>query len=181
MNKKYSLISKILAISVSSLGVMVFMGWLFDISILKSVVPGVVSMKVNTALYFILSGFTLWILNEEKQNSLKKMCSIVFPSIMILIGLLTLGEYLFEINFGIDEFLFKEETRATATSDPGRMSPITAFCFILSGISLMLLYKNKAFQMFQLLSLAVFALALLTLIGYGYAVNDFQGGDGEFH
>lgn len=180
MNKKYSLISKILAISVSSLGVMVFMGWLFDISILKSVVPGVVSMKVNTALYFILSGFTLWILNEEKQNSLKKMCSIVFPSIMILIGLLTLGEYLFEINFGIDEFLFKEETRATATSDPGRMSPITAFCFILSGISLMLLYKNKAFQMFQLLSLAVFALALLTLIGYGYAVNDFQGGMASF-
>lgn len=180
MNKKYSLISKILAISVSSLGVMVFMGWLFDISILKSVVPGVVSMKVNTALCFILSGFTLWILNEEKQNSLKKMCSIVFPSIMILIGLLTLGEYLFEINFGIDEFLFKEETRATATSDPGRMSPITAFCFILSGISLMLLYKNKAFQMFQLLSLAVFALALLTLIGYGYAVNDFQGGMASF-
>ncbi|TRX12175.1 PAS domain S-box protein [Flavobacterium gawalongense] len=149
-------------------------------SILKSVMSGVVSMKVNTALCFILSGFTLWILNEEKQNSLKKMYSILFPSVMILIGLLTLGEYLFEINFGIDEFLFKEETRATATSDPGRMSPITAFCFILSGISLMLLYRNKAFQMFQLLSLAVFALALLTLIGYAYAVNDFQGGMASF-
>ncbi|WP_185964094.1 PAS domain-containing protein [Flavobacterium gawalongense] len=108
------------------------------------------------------------------------MYSILFPSVMILIGLLTLGEYLFEINFGIDEFLFKEETRATATSDPGRMSPITAFCFILSGISLMLLYRNKAFQMFQLLSLAVFALALLTLIGYAYAVNDFQGGMASF-
>jgi PAS domain S-box-containing protein len=151
-----------------------------DISILKSVVPGVVSMKVNTALCFVLSGFTLWILNEEKQNSLKKMCSIVFPSIMILIGLLTLGEYLLEINFGIDEFLFKEETRATATSDPGRMAPISAICFILSGMSLLLLYKNKAFQMFQLLSLAVFALALLTLIGYAYAVNDLQGGMASF-
>ena len=180
MNKQYSLISKILAIALSSLGVIVFIGWLLDISILKSMVPGFVSMKINTALCFILSGFTLWILNEEKQNSLKKMCSIVFPSIMILIGLLTFSEYLFEINFGIDEFLFKEETTATATSDPGRMSPITAICFILSGISLVLLYKNKAFQMFQLLNLAVFALALLTLIGYAYAVNDFQGGMATF-
>ncbi|MFV8344357.1 PAS domain-containing protein [Flavobacterium sp. XS2P39] len=180
MNKKYRLISKILAIALFFLGIIVLIGWLLDISILKSVMSGVVSMKVNTALCFILSGFTLWILNGKKQNSFKKMYSILFPSIVILIGLLTLGEYLFEINFGIDEFLFKEETRATATSDPGRMSPITAFCFILSGISLMLLYRNKAFQLFQLFSLTVGALALLTLIGYGYAVNDFQGGMTSF-
>lgn len=180
MNKQYSLISKKLAIALSFLGIIVFIGWLLDVSILKSVVSGLVSMKVNTALCFLLSGLTLWILNDERQNSLKKIYCILFPSIMILIGLLTLGEYLFEINFGIDEFLFKEEIGATATSDPGRMSPITAFCFTLSGISLLLLYRNKAFQLFQLFSLTVGALALLTLIGYGYAVDDFQGGMTSF-
>ncbi|MFV8376600.1 PAS domain-containing protein [Flavobacterium sp. LB1P71] len=176
MNKQYSLKSKILAIAISSIGIIVLIGWLLNIPVVKSLVPGVVSMKVNTALCFILSGFTLCILNDEKQNFFKRMCSIVFPSIMILVGLLTFIEYLFEINFGIDEFLFKEEATATATSHPGRMAPITAICFVLSGISLLLLYKKKAFQMFQLLSLSVFALTLLTLIGYAYAVNDFQGG-----
>ncbi|RKS13829.1 PAS domain-containing protein [Flavobacterium sp. 120] len=176
MNKQYRLISKILAIAISSLGIIVLIGWLLNISVLKSVIPSVVSMKVNTALCFIFSGFTLWILNEERLSSFKKIGSIIFPSIMILIGLLTFNEYLFEINYGIDEFLFKEETAAIATSHPGRMAPITAISFVLSGISLLLLYKNKAFQMFQLLSLLVFVLALLTLIGYAYAVNDFQGG-----
>jgi PAS domain S-box-containing protein len=180
MIKQYNSISKTLAVVISSIGIIVFIGWLLDISILKSIVPNALTMKANTALCFILGGFSLWHINEEKQNGLKKMCSITFPSIMILMALLTLGESLFEINLGIDEFLFNDETGALATSAPGRMAPLTAFCFILSGTSLILLYRNKAFRIFQLLSLTVFALALLTLIGYAYAVEDFQGGMTSF-
>jgi methyl-accepting chemotaxis protein len=131
MQKQFKLISRNLAIAVFSLGVVVMTGWLLDISILKSMMAGIVSMKVNTAICFILCG-CLWLLNDEKQqNAFKRIGSVVFPIIIVLTGLLTLGEFLFRINFGIDEFLFKDDLSAIATSSPGRMAPITAFCFVL--------------------------------------------------
>ena len=40
-------------------GVAVLAGWLFEIPSLKSVLPGVVAMKANTAVGFILAGLSL--------------------------------------------------------------------------------------------------------------------------
>jgi hypothetical protein len=50
------------AIAVVILAGTVLLGWVFGIAILKSVVPGLVTMKVNTALGLALSAISLWLL-----------------------------------------------------------------------------------------------------------------------
>jgi len=42
-------------------GSLVLLGWLIDAEPLKAVIPGLVAMKVNTALCFVLCGLCLWL------------------------------------------------------------------------------------------------------------------------
>jgi hypothetical protein len=44
----------------------VFVGWSLDSAVLKSVFPGLVSMKPNTELGILLGGVALAILSREK-------------------------------------------------------------------------------------------------------------------
>ncbi|AFY42440.1 hypothetical protein [Nostoc sp. PCC 7107] len=49
------------SIAVVVIGCVVLMRWMKDITVLKSVVPGWVAMKVNTAICLILGGTSLWL------------------------------------------------------------------------------------------------------------------------
>lgn len=50
-----------LGVGIALAGVLVLIGWAFDIQPLKSVLPGLVTMKANTALGFVLGGWCLWL------------------------------------------------------------------------------------------------------------------------
>lgn len=160
-------------IAVTLVGCIVILGWMFDIAILKSVWPGLVTMKANTALCFILSGISLWLLDRRRVGKRWNKLGFIQPEILailvIIISLLTLLEYGFNLNFGIDQLLFKESATAIATSTPGRMGPNTALTFLLLGHSLLLLsiYRPK-YILSQSLSLAGFLIALLGFLGYIY-------------
>ena len=41
------------------IGVMAMLGWVFHIGVLKSVLPGLVSMKMNAAVAFVIAGTSL--------------------------------------------------------------------------------------------------------------------------
>ena len=58
------------------------------------------------------------------------------PRSSILVGLLTLSEYLFHVDLRIDQLLFKDLLQFPY---PGRMAHITAFNFCLIGLSVLLL------------------------------------------
>ncbi|MBC8319252.1 MAG: hypothetical protein H8E34_00870 [Bacteroidetes bacterium] len=136
----------------AAVGLLVLIGWQFDIGILKSILPGVVSMKPNTAVAFLLSGLALLLL--QRTATTNKVLVRFFAVIIILTGLLTLGQYLFSWNFGIDELLFHDSIDAAGTSQPGRMAPSTAVNFIMIGITFYILslqkYRNKSLIIFSL-------------------------------
>ncbi len=56
------------ALLVVSVGTTVAFGWICNIGILKSLLPGLVTMKINTACGFIVAGISLWLLQSWAAN-----------------------------------------------------------------------------------------------------------------
>jgi signal transduction histidine kinase len=106
---------------------MVLVGWALDVGALKSILPGWASAKPNTALAFILIGIALLLRRSTFLSHVARLCGFLAG----LIGLLTLAEYAFGWDIGIDQWLFREPGGTVGTSNPGRMAPDTALCFIM--------------------------------------------------
>ena len=86
-------------------------------------------MKANTALAFVLLGVALWLTHVElgkRHERLKRAVAALCAFLPALFGAMTLVEYFFGWNLGIDEMLFPDPSGATQTSSPGRMAPTTA-------------------------------------------------------
>jgi PAS domain-containing protein len=172
-------------------GCLALIGWKFDIAIFKSIIPDTATMKANTALAFILAGVSLLICNGRvaqpcyptripiPYSLLSKICAAGVAAI----GLLTLIQYLFGWNLGIDELLFRDAPMSPAMPYPGRMGDNTALNFFLLGVALWLLQKREArgirrwednsILVAQGLSLTAATIALLALIGHIYQVEVF--------
>jgi PAS domain S-box-containing protein len=167
------LFAQIISIVLILSGIIVLVGWIFDIATLKTIHPSFVSMKANTALCFVLIGTSLWLLNQNYQRRLARLCAII----VTLIGSLTLLEYLLGWSIGIDQFFFKEAIGTVGTSNPGRMAPNTALNFLLIGSGLFLLdvETKRGYRPAQLLILMEGIISLLALLGYIYGFTTFYG------
>lgn len=137
----------------------VIVGWMLDIPTLKSIFPTMVTMKANTAFAFLLSGASLWLLQKKRSSRLRRLTAQVCAFIVATIGLLTLSQYLFNWNLGIDQLVFREMPGVVGTSHPGRMAPNTALNFVLLGSALLLLsqrtYRNDRLLEFLPLTAAL--------------------------
>lgn len=147
------------------------LGWALDIPALKSVAPGLVTMKANTALCFVFIGAALWLLQVKRRNAPHGPLMAALLGLGVFgIGLLTLLEYLLRRDLGIDQVLFKELSDAVLTSSPGRMAFNTAINFTLTGLALFLLASPKKDRVpfVQILMVPVGILAALSFVGYLY-------------
>jgi PAS domain S-box-containing protein len=153
-------------------GLLVIYGWVFNIPSLKSVFPGLATMKVNTALSFVLAGIALWLSNDENAHDKKLWIARSCAALVTMLALLTLGEYIFRQDFGIDQLLFKD-TETFEDAYPGRIAFTSAINFVLVGTALSILsihtWKDESIS--QSLALVAGMIALLALIGYLYDVQ----------
>ncbi|WP_442937061.1 PAS domain S-box protein [Nostoc sp.] len=194
-----SLVAKVasaIAVFVSGL---VLVGWCFGIEVLKRGFPGSpATMKANTALCFGLCGVSLWLFvkgegreertqskgNRTIQNSphstlssallISRVCAIAVTTIAAL----TLCQYLFGWNFGIDELLFRDSRTSIATSHPGRMGVNTALNFILVSVPLQILIHPKTHRSYwyaQIIALIATLISFQALMGYAYKVKVLYG------
>src|SRR3546814_9440044 len=74
------------------LGFLVLIGWSLGMETLKSVIPGQSTMKVNTAIGFVLVGFGL--AAAGRRGSGAAVIAVSCGVADLLLGLLTLVEYL---------------------------------------------------------------------------------------
>lgn len=145
--------------ALSALAVAVLCGWILSVPELASVVPGQASMKPNTALAFLLTGFAL--LRRKHRDA------FVYGLGVTVIGAATLVEYLFHLDLGIDELLFQDPF---AVIYSGRMSQLTSVGFIFLGLSLALMRARSetARRISRGLGLLAGALGVVVILGYSY-------------
>lgn len=125
----------------------------------------------NTAIGFVLSGTALWLLHEEEEASQRRRrTGEVLALVVMLLGGLTLSEYIFGVDLGIDHLFFSETVKHLAPALPGRPSPMSALSFCLMGLALLVLHvrTRRGWLPTRLLILAVTLLSAQTLIGYLY-------------
>lgn len=159
---------KIAAILTLSLGLIVLVGWAWDIGVFRQLLPGLVSMKANTAAAFVLCGTSLYLHTLRQIPPVFLLIRRAAALLVMFIGLVTLGEYAFGWNAGIDQLLFTEPAGAAFTPYPGRMSNITAANFVLMGGALLLM-EARFWNIAQAFAFAVVVDVLLPLGGYMFS------------
>jgi len=122
-------VPRIASILVFVVGCIVLAGWQFDVPALTSILPGMATMKANSAVAFILCAIALWSLQNRQTKQQARLLANACATLTVLRGPLTLSEYIFNRNLGIDQLLFKDT--------------LTAACFCLAGTSLWLLRKEE--------------------------------------
>lgn len=114
-------------------GLVLIGGWGFDIAPLKSVLPGLSTMKANTALGIVTLGGGLALIVGGKSA---RIAAAAMAALALAIGVLTLVEYAFDRSLGIDELVFRDTATPLAVH-PGRPALATALMIALLGAALL--------------------------------------------
>jgi len=156
------------------IGILVLLGWKFNLPYFIAISKMWTPMVPNVAVCFILTGLSLFLLKSEKPGLKKRITAFILIFPVLLISILTSFEYLTNINLGIDTILFKNAViEKVIANTPGRMSEISAASFILLSLALLFIDKkilNK--WIYQALCFIAALLTLFVLFGYLYEANE---------
>ncbi|HET7831944.1 MAG TPA: ATP-binding protein [Gallionella sp.] len=160
------------AVVAVSIGILVLTGWIFGVNLLKSGLPGLAAMKVNTAVAIILSGLALFgaVTAGRGPRVFSRLCA---GAVLLLAGL-TLAEDLSGADFGIDQWLIRE-TSTFAGDIPGRAPLNAALSLTAIGAALLLLNGKKGGRAWAVNGLATVPLAIAgaKLLAYSFGFEAF--------
>lgn len=129
------------ALGAALIGVVALAGWVLDVAVLKTVLPGLTTMKANTALGLIATACGLLLLPDEAQRRVAPWripSAAICGFLALLLAVVTLVEYAADVPLGLDELLFADPA-TTSPPYPGRMAPATAGVLACTGIAVLLL------------------------------------------
>ena len=153
---------------------------MFQVPILKIGVPGGISITPNTALCLILLGAVLWwkeTTEGRPEGALPRRLAGFAAGLAVAIGGLSLVEFAFGVEIGIDQLIFAVAPEdAVGSVLPGLMSPIGAVDFILLG-SALLLHHRLTGRWSRLIQALPYAAGIVAILG----VLDFVLEPGAFH
>jgi PAS domain S-box-containing protein len=178
-------------ICIALFGLTVDAGWYAHWVVVVSGGPGLPSMKFNAALGFVLCGAALALMTTAATlrktvatsatpattptpgtaptSSTRKRTAVALSALAAALMLATLVEYRFGVSLGVDQLLIHDYL-TPVNALPGRMSPLTATCFIFVAVGLMLsgLGRARAWQMAAagLMACLVGVIAAVSLGGY---------------
>ena len=174
-------LAHVASVGVAVLGGLVLVGWVVQVGVLLSLVPGLVPMNPLTAVLFILSGLSLWLLRPVADPGtlvgLRPRASRrLGRAVGLLVGALavsTLLDNLLPLP-SLDRVLF------AGTLGDSRVAPNSAAAFGLMALGLALIDGRRRVCPWtaQAGVLGAGLIALLSVTGYLYGATSFYGVEG---
>jgi PAS domain S-box-containing protein len=173
LNARLRRVSRILGALIILAGVVVLLGWMQGNAFLTNVIPGLPAMMPWTAVTFLMAGVGLAL---DFPGARRRVPSLVAVGV-ILPGLWTLIEYATGWNPGLDRLLFEVKLQSAVVGFPGRMSPHTAICFVLTGFAFRFanIETRHGHRPMQSLTMLAGLIALHAVIGHSLGVKEFYG------
>jgi PAS domain S-box-containing protein len=172
--------SKYFALFILAVGILVLAGWTWNIDFFKRPVPHLTAMNPLTALNFLMAAASFLLLSPNYSSSpfpaKRSQIGNVLAGLVLLIGLLRMVGPLPGLHQPVDQLLFTHRLLLDNPGNlPNQMTIQTAFCFILSGLSLLLLDRmtKNGHTPSQYLAVLTAIVSLFSLIGYLYRVQAF--------
>jgi signal transduction histidine kinase/DNA-binding response OmpR family regulator len=172
LTRRLLLFSRAAAYFAITVGLTVITGWYAHWTVVIQIAPSFPPMQYNTALGFVLCGSGSALLMSGRS----RIASWLGGGAASL-GLLTFFEYVSGKNFGIDQFFVRSGV-LTATFSPGRMSPLTAICFIFIGTALAISNAGRSKGRWTAMGLFTCIAATITcvaMIGYLFGIEIASG------
>jgi PAS domain S-box-containing protein len=172
------LIPSVAALFTGAIGALALIGWLFGIPALHHYPQEFPGIKTNAALGLVLGGLALGLLGKSGRARSVVRVGRASAAAMILLGSLTLVQYLLGVDLGIDQLIAREESGAIGTEAPNRMAAMTALNLVLKGWALLVLdrpSRRHAMTQAQLLSLLTALGPLAVLLSFLFGVRDVRG------
>jgi signal transduction histidine kinase len=172
---KLQLSGRYCAIATALTGTAVLVGWTLGIEPVKRILPDLVAMNPASAVCFILSGLSFFLLTDKVNSKARRMTGYTLASIVFFASVIKMAGVLTEKDVFIDSLLFSDQL--IEPNHPNRMAPNTSISFLLLSLSLMLINilgsNDKLPSQYISITLAVFS--LLSVLGYLYRIKFFYG------
>ncbi len=158
---------------VGAFAVVVLIGWHIHSIPLIQVLPTLAPMQRMTAVGFVLCGFALVFAGTEHTRPV-----LICGLLVFFLSLLVCLEYVLATDFGMDELLGRDYINVK-TLNPGRMSPVTALCFLGSSLALLAIAARRSLQrasaIVGLLASTLIAVGIVSLAGYLLGRTEIYG------
>ena len=171
--RKISLICSFTSLGIATLALL---GWHFQIDVLKSIAPGFVSMKFNTAVCIVLVAIAHINLvfngHEKKWHAISHFSM----SLVLAISIATALQYILKIDLGIDE-LFYPDPKDVLTGFPGRLAPVTAASFTLLWLAYVCVHFPPIpfYRLAQSILLITGLISFQALVAYSLGIQSSFG------
>jgi diguanylate cyclase (GGDEF)-like protein len=168
----YNLISyrtSLFAMVALLLSALALLGHMMDLPILASLLNGQQQMVISTASGLLISAMVL-IANEIFNKPASRVFLNLVGFAILIVGILGLLEFKLDMSWLDFNALHKHNPKA----NPGRMAFITAICFVLLGLSILLdsFLKQQRFR--YLVTGCLTALGLLSMLGVLSFLANFE-------
>src|SRR5688572_30097396 len=168
--------SKYFSSAITVIALSVLIGWQFDIELLKRPVPGMGAMIPASAILFILVAVSFKLLTAKTKSRQVRWCGYFFAGLILLIAGAKLISFLTNPGFRIDDFLFYKKFAAEPyLTAPKSIALVTATCFFLTAISLLVLNTRVSVKKppVQYIAIIILLTAVFSVIGYLYHAGSF--------
>ncbi len=145
--------------------------WQMGLQNLSSFGKNFIPMADETAFVFVLLSIASILLNSFAGNKLVRRIILLINTFSIFVSFLTLIDVYTHYTYNLSDFIFRETSEIKGVIT-GKMSGLTAFCFICCSISQLFILKNHK-QISVYFSVFVLCFAYIMLVGYAYGVPFF--------